>query len=76
MKEKGFWSGVGAFAAAVLGSSCCWLPLLLLTLGAGTAATAFAGFVEAFRAPIVVAALALLVVAGYFTYFHSAPGEC
>jgi len=76
MKEKGFWSAIGAVVAAVLGSSCCWLPLTLLALGAGTAATALTGFVESFRIPIVVVALALLGVAGYFTYVHSASGEC
>ncbi len=73
---KGFWSALGAVAAAILGSSCCWLPLLLLALGAGTAATALTGFVESFRIPIVVVALVLLAVSGYFTYVHKAPGEC
>ncbi len=76
MREKGFWSGLGAVVAAILGSSCCWLPLVLLALGAGTAATAFTGFVERFRLPIVAFALALLGIAGYFTYVHTSPGEC
>ena len=76
MKEKGFWAATGAVAAAILGSSCCWLPLLLLALGAGTAAAGITGFVESFRPLIIVAALLLLGVAGYFTYFHKAAGEC
>ena len=75
MKGQGFWAGAGATGAAILGSSCCWLPLLLIALGAGTAATSYIGFVEPFRPVIVVVALALLGVAGYFTYFHRAKGE-
>ncbi len=76
MKEKGFWASVGAVAVAVVGSSCCWLPLVLLALGAGTAATSVTGIVESFRLPIAVAALILLGTAAYFTYFQKAPGEC
>jgi len=76
MREKGLWAGLGAVAAAVLGSSCCWLPILLLALGAGTAATSVTGLVESYRWPIVAVALFLLGTAAYFTYFHKAAGEC
>jgi hypothetical protein len=76
MKEKGFWASVGAVAAAIAGSSCCWLPLALLALGAGTAATAVTGFVESFRLPIAAVALVLLGIAAYFTYIYKASGEC
>lgn len=76
MREKGFWASIGAVGAAIVGSSCCWLPLLLLALGAGTAATSVTGFVESFRIPIVIAAILLLGTAAYFTYLHKAPGEC
>ncbi|MFN3485625.1 MAG: hypothetical protein ACK44W_09095 [Planctomycetota bacterium] len=42
MKEKDFWASVGTGAMAILASSCCWLPLILLALGAGTARVSYA----------------------------------
>jgi len=76
VRERGFWASVGAVAVAAVGSSCCWLPLLLLALGAGTAATSVTGFVESFRLPVVAVAVVLLGLAAYFTYLHKTPGEC
>lgn len=76
MKEKGFWSSIGSVAAAILASTCCWLPLLLLAAGAGTAAASFVGFIESFRPVIIAVAFALVGVAAYFTYIHRSPEKC
>ena len=76
MKGRGFWATGGAIGAAILGSSCCLLPLLLMTVGSGTAAASFAGFAESFRAVIVIGSLLLLGTAAYFTYFRMSAGEC
>lgn len=76
MKEKSFWSGMAAVGAVVLASSCCWLPLLLLALGAGGAAASVSGFVAAYHWMFVAGAVVVLGAAGYFIYFHKARGEC
>ena len=76
VKEKGFWAAIGATIAAVVSSACCWLPLLLVALGAGAAATSVAGFVETFRPAIVVAVLALLGAAAYFIYIRKEADDC
>ena len=76
MKRRGFWAGVGAIGAVVVGSSCCWLPVLLLALGAGSAAASVSGFVTAYHWVIVAGAIVILGGAGYFIYFHESKGEC
>lgn len=76
MKGRGFWATGGAIGAAILGSACCLLPLLLVTVGAGTAAVSLAGFAESFRGVIVIGSLLLLGTASYFTYFRRSAGEC
>ncbi len=57
---------VGTVLSAVMASSCCWLPLLLLTVGvsgAGIAAT-----LEAYRPAFIVITFGFLAAAFYFTY--------
>lgn len=57
---------VGTVLSAVMASSCCWLPLLLLTVGvsgAGIAAT-----LEAYRPAFIVVTFGFLAAAFYFTY--------
>lgn len=70
MREKGMWATIGAVATAVVGSSCCWLPLILLALGAAAAATVLVGVVESFRIPILIVALVFLGLSAYFTYIR------
>ena len=76
MRQEAAWGGIGTVAAAIVGSSCCWLPLLLLALGAGGAAASVSGFVATYHWVFVVGAFILLGVAGYFIYFHKSKGEC
>lgn len=76
LKEKGLWAAVGASAAALVGSSCCWVPLLLIALGASAAATSVAGFVESFRPAIILVVVGLLATAAYFIYFKKEAGGC
>lgn len=56
----------GALFSALVASACCWLPLLLLTLGAsgGAASTTF----EAYRPLFMVLTFGFLGTAFYFTH--------
>lgn len=57
---------IAALVSAVMASSCCWLPLLLLAVGisgAGIAAT-----LEAYRPMFIVVTFGFLAAAFYFTY--------
>jgi len=63
-----FWSTPAAVGSAILSSACCWLPLLLLTVG--LSAGGVAGFFETVR-PYFLAAAVVFVGAGfYFAYFR------
>ena len=76
MKGTGFWAGAGAVGAGVLGTSCCWLPLVLLAAGAGSAAASVSGFVAAYHWLFVAGAIVILGIAGYFLYVRKATGDC
>jgi hypothetical protein len=65
VKEK--LASAGALMGAVLASSCCWLPLLLIAVGAGSG-IAVASTLDKFRIPLAAFALAALGTAWYFTY--------
>lgn len=57
---------IGAIVSAIMASACCWLPLLLLTVGvsgAGIAAT-----VETYRPLFMIVTFVFLGAAVYFTY--------
>jgi copper chaperone CopZ len=57
---------VGTVISAIMASACCWLPLVLLTVGvsgAGIAAT-----LEAYRPLFIVVTFGFLGAAFYFTY--------
>lgn len=56
-----------ALLSALAASSCCWLPLVLIALGAGSAAAAIA-YIEPYRVPVSILALCALAVAFYYTY--------
>lgn len=67
----------GSVVAAVLSSACCWLPLLLIALGASAGGVSV--FFERWRPVFAVVALALLAVGFYFVYFRKAAcddGSC
>jgi len=67
--RAGFWSGLGAVGAAVGASACCWLPLLLLTVG--LSAGGVAGFFEKARPVFLVAAAIFLAAGFYFAYYRN-----
>lgn len=57
----------GSIVAAVLSSACCWIPLLLLLIGANIAS--IAGFFEQYRWAFIGSAVALLSLGFYLVYF-------
>jgi copper chaperone CopZ len=67
MKEKGaLLATLGAVFTALLGTACCWLPLLLITFG--FSAVGIGSFFEQYRPYFLTATFTLLAVAWYFTY--------
>jgi copper chaperone CopZ len=66
-KEKGaFLATLGAVFTAIMGSACCWLPLLLIAFGFSAAGVG--SFFEQYRPYFLIATFTLLGVAWYFTY--------
>lgn len=65
MREK--VAGAGALVGAILASACCWLPLLLITVGAG-GAVGIASMLEAYRVPFAILAFTAIGSAWYLTY--------
>ncbi|MCA9250274.1 MAG: cation transporter [Phycisphaerales bacterium] len=59
----------GSVVAAILSSACCWLPLVLITVG--VSATGVAGFFETYRPYFIASAIALLGFGFYFVYFRN-----
>ncbi len=57
----------GSIVAAVLSSACCWIPLLLLLIGANIAN--IAGFFEQYRWAFIGTAAVLLGLGFYLVYF-------
>lgn len=71
----GLWTTGGAVVLATLASACCWVPLLLISLGVSAAGVA--GFFEAYR-PYFLGATAVLLAAGFYFVFRKprcAPGS-
>jgi copper chaperone CopZ len=65
--EKGPWlATLGAVFTAVVGSACCWLPLLLIAFGFSAAGVG--SFFEQYRSFFLTVTFALLSVAWYLTY--------
>lgn len=57
---------VGTIASAVVASSCCWLPLVLLA--AGVSGAGIASTLESYRPLFIVVTFGFLAAAFYFTY--------
>lgn len=62
--EKMLW--VGSLMAAVVASACCWLPLLLITLG--VSGIGVSAYFERYRPSFMVLTFVFLAVAFYLTY--------
>lgn len=65
-------SALGAAAAAIASSACCWLPLTMLAFGASAAGAS--AFFERWRPYFAAAAIALLGIGFYLAYFRA--GAC
>jgi hypothetical protein len=59
-------SNVGTVLSAIMASSCCWLPLVLLAFGLSGAG--IAGALDAYRPLFIASTAVCLVTAFYFTY--------
>jgi copper chaperone CopZ len=59
-------SKVGTLLSAILASSCCWLPLVLLAVGVSGAG--LAGALDAYRPLFITSTALCLAAAFYFTY--------
>ncbi|QDV81057.1 mercuric transporter MerT family protein [Botrimarina mediterranea] len=57
---------VGTVVSAIVASSCCWLPLVLLAVGVSGAG--IASTMEAYRPLFIVVTFSFLAAAFYFTY--------
>ena len=57
---------IGTVVSAIMASSCCWLPVLLLAVGVSGAGIASA--LEAYRPIFMVVTFGFLGMAFYFTY--------
>lgn len=66
------WTASGAVVVATLSSACCWLPLLLVSVGAS--AVGVSAFFEAYRLHLLVAA-GLLLSGGFYAVYLRRP-EC
>jgi hypothetical protein len=66
---------IGTIVSAIMASSCCWLPVLLLAVGVSGAGIATA--LEAYRPIFMVVTFGFLGMAFYFTYRprHARPGS-
>jgi len=69
---RGLWASGGAVLTAMLSSTCCWLPLLLIAFGASGAAVA--SRLEPWR-PWLLGVTGLFLAAGFFlAYRRRGPG--
>lgn len=66
--HKGAWASAGSVLAAAIASACCWLPLLLIVVGASAAGVA--AFFDQVRPWFLGASVMLLAVGFYLNYFR------
>jgi len=75
-QRNGLVAAIGSALVAIAASACCWLPLLLVTLGAG--AVGVSAFFAAWRPWLLGASVVMLGVGFYFAYLRKekcAPGS-
>ena len=66
--RTGLWTAGGSFAAAVVASACCWLPLLLIAFGVSAGGV---GVMFEKTRPIFLGLAAVFLAFGfYYTYFR------
>lgn len=68
MQVKSNSSLVGGIIAVILGTACCWLPVLFISLGAGTGLMAFAEGLQGYSTFLMLGGTALFIVAGVQLY--------
>ncbi len=68
MKVNARSSLLGGAIAFILGTACCWLPVLLVSIGAGTGILAFAEGVQAYSTYLMLGGGALLLIGGVQLY--------
>jgi copper chaperone CopZ len=65
-RRLAFLAASGAMFTAILGSGCCWLPLLLIAFGFSS--FGLGTFIQQYRPYLLSGAYVLLALAWYFTY--------
>ena len=71
--EKRSWWALGGFAGAVVASSCCIVPLVLVTLGISGAWIGNLTALEPYKWYFVVLTIGFLVAGFWHVYFRAAP---
>jgi mercuric ion transport protein len=74
-KDRSNWLAVGGIVGAVLASSCCIVPLVLVTLGASGAWIGNLTLLEPYKPYLVVVTLAFLAGGFWHVYFR-AKSQC
>ena len=75
MRERGGWFATGGIVGAVLASSCCVVPLVLVLLGVSGAWIGQLTALEPYKPYFIVATVAFLGAGFWHVYFRRKP-EC
>jgi len=68
MKIKANQSIIGGIVAFIIGTSCCWLPALIITLGGASGMLAFANGLEQYSGVFMAIGTGALLYGGYQFY--------
>lgn len=68
MKVNAKSSLIGGVIAIILATACCWLPVLLVSIGAGTGLLAFADGVQGYSTYLMFGGVAFILVGGIQLY--------